>query len=161
MELIVVRHPAVAVEPGVCYGRSDVPLAGGSAAIVAAEFAEGLVTRIAEASPARARWLDTSPSIRCASVAAHLGARYGLAVREDADLMELDHGRWEMARWDNDRTRAARRVGGGPRQWPAAWRRKRGDARHACRSMARKRRAAADATGGRAVQRAGPSRMAA
>lgn len=32
MDVVLIRHPAVAVEPGVCYGRSDVPLAASAEA---------------------------------------------------------------------------------------------------------------------------------
>ncbi|KAB0652557.1 alpha-ribazole phosphatase, partial [Burkholderia territorii] len=32
MDLVLIRHPAVAVEPGICYGRSDVPLAASAEA---------------------------------------------------------------------------------------------------------------------------------
>ncbi|MBK3335825.1 alpha-ribazole phosphatase, partial [Burkholderia pseudomallei] len=32
MDVVLIRHPAVALGTGVCYGASDVPLAAGAAA---------------------------------------------------------------------------------------------------------------------------------
>jgi alpha-ribazole phosphatase len=95
MELILVRHPAVAIEPGICYGQSDIPLAE-----PAESFATDLVGRLGRLTDALPQWIDTSPLIRCASVAVTLADHYGLPLREHADLMELDYGGWEMARWD-------------------------------------------------------------
>ncbi|TGB20463.1 alpha-ribazole phosphatase, partial [Burkholderia thailandensis] len=36
MDVVLIRHPAVAIDEGVCYGSSDVPLAAGAAAGAAA-----------------------------------------------------------------------------------------------------------------------------
>ena len=94
MELILVRHPAVAIEAGICYGQSDVPLAA-PARIVAADLAR----RLADLTAVEPHRIDTSPLSRCATVAALLADHYGLCVHEDADLKELDYGAWEMARW--------------------------------------------------------------
>ncbi|CAB3776201.1 histidine phosphatase family protein [Pararobbsia alpina] len=95
MELILVRHPAVAIEPGICYGQSDVPLAAPAEA-----FAADLARRLEHLTAVRPHRIDTSPLSRCASVATLLAGRYRLSVREDADLMELDYGAWELAHWD-------------------------------------------------------------
>jgi alpha-ribazole phosphatase len=95
MELILVRHPAVAIEAGICYGQSDVPLAA-----PAGTFAADLARRLEHVTVLKPHRIHTSPLSRCASVATLLADRYGLAVHEDADLMELDYGAWEMARWD-------------------------------------------------------------
>jgi alpha-ribazole phosphatase len=95
MELILVRHPAVAIEAGICYGQSDVPMAA-----PADTFAADLARRLAHVMAVEPHRIDTSPLSRCATVAALLADRYGLSVHEDADLKELDYGAWEMARWD-------------------------------------------------------------
>ena len=95
MEIVVVRHPAVAIEAGICYGQSDVPLAGS-----AADFAKALPARLDRLGGARVQWIDTSPLSRCSSVASELAAHYGLPAREDTDLLELDYGAWELANWD-------------------------------------------------------------
>lgn len=95
MELILVRHPAVAIESGICYGQSDIRLTE-----PAESFAADLVGRLGRLTGARSQWIDTSPLIRCASVAVLLAEHYRLPLREQADLMELDYGAWEMAHWD-------------------------------------------------------------
>ena len=95
MELILVRHPAVAVEPGICYGQSEIPLAEPAEAFVA-----GLLPRLAHLSAATPQRIDTSPLSRCTSVAAQLASLRGLPLREDSDLMELNYGRWEMRKWE-------------------------------------------------------------
>jgi alpha-ribazole phosphatase len=95
MELILVRHPAVAIESGICYGQSDVPLAAPAQTRMA-----DLARRLEPLTAARPHRIDTSPLSRCASVATLLASRYRLSVHEDADLMELDYGAWEMAHWD-------------------------------------------------------------
>ncbi len=95
MELILVRHPAVAVEPGVCYGQSEMPLAE-----AAEVFAARLMPRLAQLSDATPRRIDTSPLSRCALVATQFASLRGLPLCEDSDLMELDYGRWEMRHWD-------------------------------------------------------------
>jgi alpha-ribazole phosphatase len=95
VDLVLIRHPAVAVEAGVCYGRSDVPLAG-EAAQEAARVAQRLAA-LGGAVPAR---VESSPLTRCAHVASALALGHGLALRVDARLAEMDFGKWEMQRWD-------------------------------------------------------------
>ncbi len=86
MEVILVRHTSVDVPPGVCYGRTDVPLKptfGQEAAAVARGLKPFLpFDRV-----------YTSPLQRCVRLAACCG--YPDAVR-DSRLMELDFGAWEM-----------------------------------------------------------------
>lgn len=96
MDLVLIRHPAVAVEAGVCYGQSDVPLAeaadAGAASIAARLVALGV------RAPQR---IETSPLMRCASVARVLAQSHGgLTSHEDVRLAEMDFGAWEMQRWD-------------------------------------------------------------
>ncbi|MFP4906341.1 histidine phosphatase family protein, partial [Paraburkholderia sp. BR14261] len=65
MDLVLIRHPAVAVDAGVCYGASDVPLAGD-----ATQQAASLAERIAALGVREPQRIETSPLTRCASVAA-------------------------------------------------------------------------------------------
>ena len=95
MDLVLIRHPAVAVEAGVCYGASDVPLAGD-----ATQQAALLAARLAHAERREPQRIATSPLTRCASVAAALGRLQGHVPEEDARLAEMDFGAWEMRRWD-------------------------------------------------------------
>lgn len=95
MELYFVRHTSVAVPPGVCYGRTDVPLRdtfGQEAADVRA--------RLAELLPAGTAFdhVYTSPLSRCTRLAASCG--HPDAERDDR-LLELDFGAWEMRAYDD------------------------------------------------------------
>ncbi|MDQ7989914.1 MAG: alpha-ribazole phosphatase family protein [Candidatus Dactylopiibacterium sp.] len=81
----LIRHPPVAVAPGVCYGRSDVPLAA-----PVGPLAEALRARL----PARFT-LVSSPLARCRQLAEALG-RPAL----DARFAEMDFGAWELRSFD-------------------------------------------------------------
>ncbi|AOI93063.1 alpha-ribazole phosphatase [Burkholderia pseudomultivorans] len=95
MDVVLIRHPAVAVEPGVCYGRSDVPLAASADA-----GARALRERLAAlGAPLPAR-IGASPLVRCASVAARLARALDVPLACDAGWQEMDFGAWEMQRWD-------------------------------------------------------------
>ncbi len=87
--IVLVRHPAVEVPPGIVYGRTDVPLAPG------ADLA-GIVRHLPALS---AFTLWSSPARRCTAVAGAIAAAHGVAWRNDARLLELDFGAWEGAPW--------------------------------------------------------------
>ncbi len=89
--LALIRHPAVALPPGVCYGRLDVELAD------AADIPP-IVDRLA-GLPAFALW--SSPALRCVAVACAIAARYGVPCRRDERLLELDFGDWEGVAWSD------------------------------------------------------------
>ncbi len=95
MDLILIRHPAVALDAGICYGRSDVALADSPAA-----GAQAVAARLAGLHTPAPQRLSTSPLSRCAAVAAALAGRLGCAYRVDARLAEMDFGAWELQRWD-------------------------------------------------------------
>lgn len=90
MKLTVVRHTAVEVPKGVCYGQTDVPLAG-----TFREEAEAVAGQLAGTNHEA---VFTSPLSRCVRLAEFCG--YPQATR-DARLMELNFGEWEMKRWDD------------------------------------------------------------
>ncbi|GLU35435.1 histidine phosphatase family protein [Trinickia caryophylli] len=99
MDLVLIRHPPPAVEEGVCYGCTDLPLAGAPDAA-----ADAFVARLALLGAPSPQTLLTSPLVRCAGVAAELGKRLGLLPGTDARLREIDFGAWEGRRWgDIDR----------------------------------------------------------
>lgn len=95
MDLVLIRHPAPAIDAGVCYGKSDVPLAGDALAA-----ADTLVRRLAAIDAPLPQALWTSPLTRCASVAAPLAQRFACERTVDARLQEIDFGAWEGVRWD-------------------------------------------------------------
>jgi len=88
MEITLIRHTSVDVEPGICYGQSDVH--------VAASFEK-------EANAVRSKLhgqtfdcIYSSPLSRCLQLADYCG--YSNPVI-DKRLMEIDFGAWEMKRW--------------------------------------------------------------
>lgn len=95
MDLVLIRHPAVAVDAGVCYGRSDVALRD-----AAHESVERLAAHLANLDVPAPGLMLTSPLTRCASIADALAARSGCELRIDARLQEMDFGTWEQQRWE-------------------------------------------------------------
>ncbi len=88
VRVALVRHPAVAVAAGICYGRTDVALSDAGRAAI-----PGMVAALATFAGAPV-W--TSPARRCVAVAEALD---GLS-QCDARLLELDFGAWEGVAWD-------------------------------------------------------------
>lgn len=91
MEVILIRHTAVDVPTGTCYGQSDVPLKEPFEELAAATKAE-----LKACGPIDHAY--TSPLSRCTRLAAFCG--YPDAER-DPRLMELHFGAWEMKRYDD------------------------------------------------------------
>jgi alpha-ribazole phosphatase len=95
VDLVLIRHPTVAVDAGVCYGRSDVALIDD-----ARDSVETLAARLVNLAVPSPVLMLTSPLTRCASVAHALATRSGCELRVDARLQEMDFGTWEQQRWD-------------------------------------------------------------
>jgi alpha-ribazole phosphatase len=96
MDIVLIRHPAVAVDAGVCYGNSDVALVEGPEASAA-----GLAVHLATLQVPAPRVFLSSSLTRCATVAAALAANFGCAYSTDDSLKEMDFGTWELQRWDD------------------------------------------------------------
>ena len=90
MKLVLIRHPAVAVETGICYGARDVELAPGW---------EDWCTEVATLVGAIGGEVAcvASPLSRCL----HPARRLGLDVSPDLRLREMDFGEWEGRRWSD------------------------------------------------------------
>ena len=86
MQLYLIRHPAPQIAAGVCYGRTDLPLA---------EDVAAAATRIAAKLPPRIA-IYTSPLQRCRQLADALHP----APRSDSRLQEMNFGAWEMRPWN-------------------------------------------------------------
>ncbi|WP_018605071.1 histidine phosphatase family protein [Uliginosibacterium gangwonense] len=84
--VFLLRHPAVAVAPGTCYGHSDVALAEEVAPIAA---------RLRPALPADVL-IVSSPLSRCLLLAQALGP-----VETDPRLMEINFGDWELQAYEH------------------------------------------------------------
>ncbi|MGU7781786.1 alpha-ribazole phosphatase [Burkholderia sp. PU8-34] len=96
MDVVLIRHPAVDVDAGVCYGRSDVPLAAPAEA-----GAQAVHARVAALRAPLPERIGCSPLTRCASVAECLAHALGVPLQRDARWQEMDFGAWEMQRWDD------------------------------------------------------------
>lgn len=90
MKVYLIRHTSVDVEPGVCYGQSDVALRD----TFPAEAAEV----VSNLDGIRFDKVFTSPLSRCTRLAEYAG--YPDAERDDR-LKELNFGKWEMKRFDD------------------------------------------------------------
>ena len=91
MRLWLLRHAPVQAEPGLCYGRSDLPAQPDETQAAArraiAQLPKGLALR-------------HSPLSRCAVLAAELHAlRPEMQPHHDARIAEMDFGAWEGRPW--------------------------------------------------------------
>lgn len=89
MEIYLIRHTTPAIESGVCYGASDVDVAGSF---------DTEVARIKPLLPAKTMDVYTSPLQRCEKLAAAL---FGSQYTTDDRLKEMNFGSWEMLPWDS------------------------------------------------------------
>jgi alpha-ribazole phosphatase len=89
MALILLRHTRPEGAEGLCYGRTDLPLAPGL---------QDEVVRLSAALPPVA-CIVTSPLSRCARLAQALARARGLSLRADPRLIEMDFGTWEGRPW--------------------------------------------------------------
>jgi alpha-ribazole phosphatase len=87
MKVVLVRHPAPLIAPGVCYGRR---------LDIAAVPAGNLVS---DPALAGAQLVWSSPARRCLEVAASISVSQMVPLRVDDRLQELDFGDWEGRPW--------------------------------------------------------------
>jgi alpha-ribazole phosphatase len=92
MMVVLVRHMAVEVQPGTCYGRMDMPLRRD-----ALDHVPSLAARICTHGIARV-W--TSPAARCRALADTIAALAATSPIIDPRLQELHFGAWEGVPWD-------------------------------------------------------------
>ena len=92
MKLWLVRHARPLIEPGVCYGATDMA--------VDARATQACAQALAQVLPQGVRVM-TSPLQRCAQLAQALQTlRRDLQATPDARLAEMDFGCWEGVPWD-------------------------------------------------------------
>ena len=91
MEVYLVRHTETVCEKGICYGQSDVGIR---------EPYDTVFETILSQLPQEAV-LYSSPLQRCSILAKHIQENIKVeAVIEDARLMEMNFGDWELQNWD-------------------------------------------------------------
>jgi alpha-ribazole phosphatase len=92
MKVVLIRHPAPLIEPGICYGRLDIPLHPAAvediAALVAHPDLRGIST------------VRCSPANRCRVVAERIARAAETFPIIDEKLRELDFGDWEGRPWN-------------------------------------------------------------
>jgi alpha-ribazole phosphatase len=86
----LVRHPLPLIEPGICYGRLDMPVHPNADidALVRDPVLNGSTT------------IWTSPARRCRDLAARIADALSIPLVADPRLLELDFGAWEGKPWD-------------------------------------------------------------
>lgn len=89
MEVYVIRHTAVAVDKGRCYGQSEVPLA---------DSGEQDMKALCSKLPQDFDKIYSSPSQRCQLLAVQIA---GLELTYDRALMEMNFGDWEQQLWND------------------------------------------------------------
>lgn len=90
MDIYLIRHTQTATEPGLCYGRTDVPLA--------ASFANDVLAMKAKLPQTSTNCrVIASPLSRCTRLAAEITENH----RTDDRLLEIDFGAWENQRFDD------------------------------------------------------------
>ncbi len=98
MQLFLIRHTTPQIAAGLCYGQSDID--------VTASFNEELISIIAKLDALKLSGVEwhsmvSSPLLRCTKLAYALNATLNLSIiNEDARLMELNFGDWELQAWD-------------------------------------------------------------
>jgi alpha-ribazole phosphatase len=90
MKITIVRHTSVAVEPGICYGQSDVD--------VSEHFESEVAIIKSRLQSTHFDAIYSSPLIRCTKLAQYCGYSNALT---DTRLMELNFGDWEMKDWND------------------------------------------------------------
>lgn len=90
MNLWCLRHTKVAVNPGICYGQTDVPLAD--------SYLDELQIIRTQIDSQQFNQIYCSPLGRCRQLAEDLFP--GQTILFDDRLMELNFGQWEMKNWD-------------------------------------------------------------
>jgi alpha-ribazole phosphatase len=86
----LVRHPPPLIEPGICYGRLDIPIHPN--ADIAGLARDPVLTGSAV--------IWTSPARRCRGLSDRIADALAIPVIADPRLLELDFGAWEGKPWD-------------------------------------------------------------
>lgn len=90
MDIFLIRHTKADTEIGLCYGQSDVPLAGSFKA-----EAQAVLEKLPELS--EGCLVFSSPLTRCKKLA----QTFRMPFKTDDRLLELDFGDWENCRFND------------------------------------------------------------
>ncbi len=95
--LLLIRHTAPEIAPGLCYGRLDIPARPQELDAWLADWDSG---RHPGQPWAGYRQVLSSPAQRCRTLAIALAQRLGLPLHIDPAWQEMDFGAWEGQSWD-------------------------------------------------------------
>ena len=96
--MIFLRHPTPDVEPGTCYGQTDLDIA---------EIGHEQIERAIELTPPVKR-IFASPALRCRKLALSIAERDQVEITFDTRLWEMHMGEFEGMLWkDIDREKSA------------------------------------------------------
>lgn len=87
--MIFLRHPTPDVEPGICYGRTDLDIA---------EIGKQQILRALELTP-QIEHILASPALRCRELAHALAERDQVSITFDERLWEMHMGEFEGKPW--------------------------------------------------------------
>jgi alpha-ribazole phosphatase len=91
VRVVLVRHPAPLIAPGICYGRLDIPI-----------HPDTDIDRMAhDPILVGSAHIWASPARRCRELAERMAEILSIPLTPDPRLMELDFGEWEGKPWDD------------------------------------------------------------
>ncbi|SIQ07858.1 alpha-ribazole phosphatase [Alkalispirochaeta americana] len=93
--LVAIRHTRVEKPPGMCLGRTPLPLAESY------DQERKVILENLRKIPLAGAIIHTSPLERCRILAGDLGSALGYAVQEDPQLLEFDYGLWDGRPWED------------------------------------------------------------
>jgi alpha-ribazole phosphatase len=91
MEIYLIRHPQVDIEPGICYGQTDIELKQGNIKKAVAKINK-LIPAISKSK------IYSSDLKRCKVIAQSLNNNGSIVY--SSEIREINFGKWEMKRWD-------------------------------------------------------------
>ena len=91
MEICIIRHTTPAIEKGVCYGQTDVPLA---------DSFQLEAQAVLKKSPVGIEKVYSSPLQRCVKLGTYIAEQLCIPLAMDERLKELNFGLWEGQKWD-------------------------------------------------------------
>lgn len=108
LTLYLVRHTTPDIEPGTCYGRSDLDVAESfdkEALSVYKSLQKGLKDQ-------KSTRIISSSALRCKKLAYYLQDKFELTdIEFSSDILELDFGDWEQKPWHEIETKDAKNFG--------------------------------------------------
>ena len=93
MEVFLIRHPTPQIDPGVCYGQTDLILKLDN---------KNEISQILNKIPKDLNYIYTSPLKRCFELAELINKKQDNTpfLKQDILLKELYFGEWELQKWD-------------------------------------------------------------